>query len=221
MLNIITIDGPTASGKGTISKKLANKLNWKILDSGSIYRAISYMALKKNLSIFNIQEILLLIKDSKLIFKDSKIFLENVDISQKIRTEEIGSFASKISKFNNIRKVLIDYQRSFYTNTGLVADGRDMGTVVFPEAKLKIFLTANIEIRIKRRFNQLTKKGVSANLKNLAKSIKDRDLADINRSCSPLIIAKDAYVIDSSYIDSDKVTNYIFNIWMNRFCCIK
>lgn len=215
-MNIITIDGPTASGKGTTSKKLAMKLKWNVLDSGSIYRSLSFLSIKNNIHPYEIEKILELLVHFDLKFIDEKIFLNNINISDEIRKESVGYFASILSMNRLVREKLILLQRKFFNYPGLVADGRDMGTVVFPCAKLKIFLIADINIRAKRRFNQLTEKGYSANLGEIIESIRIRDSRDINRTLSPLIKADDAHVIDSSHMSPEKVVDIILNIWMNR-----
>ena len=192
---MVTIDGPAGSGKGTISKLVSQTLDFHYLDSGAIYRIIALNANAKNLDTNQITQILELIGRLEINFADEKVFLGSKDITGLIRSELIGKFASEIAKNELIRKKILGYQKSFFKSPGLVADGRDMGTVVFPEAKVKIFLTASIEERTNRRYKQLILKENNVNLADLFESIKLRDESDTNRKISPLKAAKDAYLI--------------------------
>ena len=192
---VITIDGPAGSGKGTISKLVSQKLGFHYLDSGAIYRVIAYEASSKNLITNQIIQILELIDELNIKFIDEKTFLSGNDITDLIRSELIGNFASEIAKNKLVREKILDLQKSFFKSPGLVADGRDMGTVVFPEAKIKIFLTASIEERVNRRYKQLILKENNVNLTNLFERIKFRDESDTNRKISPLKAAEDAFLI--------------------------
>ena len=192
---VVTIDGPAGSGKGTISKLVSKTLGFRYLDSGAIYRIIALNAKTKNLDSNQITQILEFIDGLEINFADEKVFLGCKDITDSIRSELIGKFASQIAKNELIREKILGLQKSFFKPPGLVADGRDMGTVVFPEAKVKIFLTDGIKERANRRYKQLILKENNVNLTDLFETIKLRDESDTNRKISPLKTAKDAYLI--------------------------
>ena len=192
---VITIDGPAGSGKGTISKLVSKTLGFHYLDSGAIYRIIALNANTESLDTNQITQILELIDGLEINFADEKVFSGSKDITDLIRSELIGKFASEIAKNVLIRKKILGLQKSFFKPPGLVADGRDMGTVVFPEAKVKIFLTASIEERANRRYKQLILKENNVNLTDLFETIKLRDESDTNRKISPLKAANDAFLI--------------------------
>ena len=192
---IITIDGPAGAGKGTISKLVSQYMGFHSLDSGAIYRVIAFEAKQKGLATDQISQITELIDEINIQFIDNKIFLSDKDVSDLIRTESIGKFASEIAKNEEIRKKILEFQKSFFKPPGLVADGRDMGTVIFPKAKVKIFLTASIHERANRRYKQLILKEKDVNLTDLFERIKLRDESDKNRKISPLKAANDAYLI--------------------------
>ena len=197
---IVTVDGPSGSGKGTLSSALGNVLGWKVLDSGSLYRAIALEIWRKKIEFRKAEEpeISELINSLSIELKSEKVFLNGEDISEDIRTEEIGAKASKIASNPKLRRGILDFQRSFISAPGLVADGRDMGTVVFPEAQLKIFLTASAAVRGERRFIQLKNKGLSVSLPDLVRQIRERDFQDENRQIAPLKAAQEAMILDSS-----------------------
>ena len=192
---IITIDGPAGAGKGTISKLVSQNMGFHYLDSGAIYRVIAFEANQKGLAINQISQITEFIDAINIQFIGDKIFLINKDVSDLIRTESIGKFASEIAKNEEIRKKILEFQKSFFKPPGLVADGRDMGTVIFPKAKVKIFLTASIQERANRRYKQLILKEKDVNLTDLFERIKLRDESDKNRKISPLKAANDAYLV--------------------------
>ena len=201
MDKLITIDGPGGSGKGTVAKILAAKLGWNILDSGALYRLMALIS--ENIKKTDSDSIGKELKDKKIFFELVKdqyhLFFDGKDVTNFIRREEIGIKASDLAHNQNIRDLIKDTQRSFYDpNIGLIADGRDMGSVVFPEAKIKIYLDASIEERAKRRQIQLKEKGMEVNMRNLISSLEDRDLKDKNRDVSPLLIPEGAKVIDST-----------------------
>ena len=206
-LNIVTIDGPSASGKGSLARNLAEYLDFSILDSGLLYRVYAYF---HNLNL-DIEEIPLLIqKDISFKFnhKDVIVLNDREDITSELRSEKMAKKASELSSLPTTRENLLSIQRNFYQNKGLVADGRDMGTVVFPEAKLKIFLTASAEIRAERRYLELQNRGQEVNMLALIKDIKQRDLKDSTRTLSPLIPAEDSVVIDSSEMSIEEVLSF-------------
>ena len=208
----MTIDGPAGSGKGTISKLVSQKLEFHYLDSGAIYRIIALEAKTKNLITNQITQILELIDGLNIQFADEKIFLSGKDITDLIRSELIGKFASEIARNELIRERILGLQKSFFKSPGLVADGRDMGTVVFPEAKVKIFLTASIEERVNRRYKQLILKGNNVNLVDLFERIKLRDESDTNRKVSPLKAAKDAFLIKTDNLNINQSFEKVMEI---------
>ena len=192
---IITIDGPAGAGKGTISKLVSQNMGFHYLDSGAIYRVIAFEANQKGLATDQISQITELIDEINIQFIGDKIFLTDKDVSELIRSEDIGKFASEIAKNEEIRKNILEFQKSFFKPPGLVADGRDMGTVIFPKAKVKIFLTASIQERANRRYKQLILKEKDVNLTDLFERIKLRDESDKNRKISPLKAANDSYLV--------------------------
>ena len=209
---VVTIDGPAGSGKGTISKLVSKALGFGYLDSGAIYRIIALNAKTKNLDTNQITQILKLIDGLEINFADEKVFSGSKDITDLIRSELIGKFASEIAKNELIREKILGLQKSFFKPPGLVADGRDMGTVVFPEAKVKIFLTASIEERANRRYKQLILKENNVNLTDLFETIKLRDESDTNRKISPLKPAKDAYLIETDNLSINQSFEKVMEI---------
>ena len=216
LINVITIDGPSASGKGALARKIANKFSLNILDSGILYRLFAYF---DNLSIPHSeiakkiqQEINFNLKTDRL-----QILNNEKDITTELRSEDIAKTASKLSSQKEVRSLLFNIQRSFYTSKGLVADGRDMGTVVFKDAKLKIFLTASAEIRAKRRYIELQNLGQEVNMPALIADIEARDLKDSSRELSPLLPADDAMIIDTSEMSLDEVFSFTENLIKKEF----
>ena len=210
-INVITIDGPSASGKGALSRRVAKHFNLNILDSGVLYRLFAYFF---NLNI-NHQEISDIIKhkiDFKLEKDSLRILNQDIDITSDLRTEAIAKIASELSSKKEVRSLLFNIQRDFYHTRGLVADGRDMGTVVFKDAKLKIFLTASPEVRAKRRYLELQNLGQEVNMPALIADIKLRDLKDSSRELSPLLPADDAHIIDSSAMSLEDVIKITKNL---------
>ena len=205
MNKVITIDGPSASGKGTLAILLADRLNWKILDSGALYRAFAYFSITENdekLIEENLKKISFNIVENSI-----QVLFENKDISKHLRTEETAIQASKISSLPSTREILLPIQRFFSETTNLIADGRDMGSVVFPSANLKFFLDAAPEVRAKRRHLELQKRGQEVNIHDLMTDILERDNKDMRRDISPLRKADDAFTIDSSNLSSEQVLN--------------
>ena len=205
--NIITIDGPSASGKGSLARNIAAHLNFDILDSGLLYRVYAYLydcGLEHSKIVSHIKKDIFFKTDlNGLTIRDGK-----EDITGNLRSEKTAKAASKISSLKETRSNLLELQRGFYSTKGLVADGRDMGTVVFPNAKLKIFLIASPEVRAKRRYLELQNRGQEVNMLALIDDIKQRDLKDQTRVLSPLIPAEDSVVIDSSDMSLDEVLSF-------------
>lgn len=206
---IITIDGPVASGKGSVSAGVAKVLGFNVLDSGSLYRLTAYAALQQQKPLEDEEQIKQTAVNLKAVFKGGKILLEGEDVTDAIRQEEVGLAASKVAVHPKVRKALFKLQREYAQAPGLVADGRDMGSVVFPEAKLKIFLTASAEARAKRRYNQLKEKGIHSNIADLVKDLKERDERDLKRSVAPLVPAPGAKILDSSDLTLEETINQV------------
>ncbi len=206
---IITIDGPVASGKGSVSAGVAKVLGFNVLDSGSLYRLTAYAALEQQKPLEDEEQIKQTAVNLKAVFKGGKILLEGEDVTDAIRQEEVGLAASKVAVHPKVRKALFKLQREYAQAPGLVADGRDMGSVVFPEATLKIFLTASAEARAKRRYNQLKEKGIHSNIADLVKDLKERDERDLKRSVAPLVPAPGAKILDSSDLTLEETINQV------------
>lgn len=210
---VIAIDGPTASGKGTIAHLVAEALGWAILDSGALYRLTALAALNRNLPAEDEVAVAGVARALDVRFDGAAIQLEGRDASEDIRQEQVGNFASRIAAFPTVRQALLERQRAFRVPPGLVADGRDMGTVVFPDAALKVFLVADVEARAERRCKQLIKKGISANLNDLLRDMRERDARDMQRSVAPLAPATDAHVLDSSALTIEQTVQAVLDLW--------
>ncbi|MEL0104353.1 MAG: (d)CMP kinase [Methylophilaceae bacterium] len=205
----IAIDGPAGSGKGTIAKELSKILNYHYLDSGAIYRVIALAIHNKKLEFNQEKKIVELLKEIEISFEFDKTFLDGKDVSSEIREESISKLASKIAQNQELRKSLLSFQRSFAKKPGLVAEGRDMTTVVFPGADLKIYLDASVEERSKRRHKQLILKGNNVNIANLVTEITLRDKQDKERVHSPLIIDDEAHIINNDGLSVEETINKI------------
>ena len=215
-INVITIDGPAASGKGSLAISIANQFSLKLLDSGSLYRLFAFF--ERNTDYSEIVEIIKNRVEFKLTNESQNIILDkNVDITHELKSEEVAKSASKLSSQKEVRKLLLKLQRDFYQGSGLVADGRDMGTVVFNNAKLKIFLTASPEVRAERRYLELQNRKQEVNMPALIDDIKQRDLSDSTREISPLLPADDAHIIDSSDMSIKDVFSYAENLIRKEF----
>ena len=205
----IAIDGPAGSGKGTIAKELSKILNYHYLDSGAIYRVIALAIHNKKLEFNQEKKIVELLKEIEISFEFDKTFLDGKDVSSEIREESISKLASKIAQNQELRKSLLSFQRSFAKKPGLVAEGRDMTTVVFPGADLKIYLDASVEERSKRRHKQLISKGNNVNIANLVTEITLRDKQDKERVHSPLVIDDEAHIINNDGLSVEETINKI------------
>ena len=216
---IITIDGPSGAGKGTVSKRLAAQLGYSLLDSGALYRLVALSAQQKNSAISDIEKLVKIAQGLNVSFipkvdaDEVDVFLDGQLVTEKIRAQECGMQASKIAAIPEVRAALLTYQRNFYNGSGLVADGRDMGTTIFPQACLKIFLTASAKERANRRYKQLIEKGISAIIGNVLSGVNLRDRQDAERAASPMIPAEDAIIIDSSEMAINEVTESILALY--------
>ncbi len=216
LIRVITIDGPSGSGKGVLSFLLSQSLSWNVLDSGAIYRVLAHSCRSNNIDLLNEAKLVELASDLKADFQTSengeiRTIFQGVDISDTIRSEENGKSASKIASIPRVREALVLQQQSFRKAPGLIADGRDMGTVVFPDAILKIFLSADENVRASRRYFQLMGKGESVSLARLRGDIELRDKRDISRKVSPLVPAEDALIIDSTNLSATEVFDRVLD----------
>jgi cytidylate kinase len=205
---VITIDGPSGAGKGTVSRALAKKLGWHFLDSGAIYRSLALAVTQAGVDSNDIDAVVNVACSMELEFEPNdppRTLLNGREITHQIQSEECGSMASKIAAYGPVRRALLQKQQDFRREPGLVADGRDMGSVVFPDAPHKIFLTASAEVRAKRRYKQLKEKGADVNLERLTTEIEERDRRDKERTEAPLTVPDGAVLIDSSDLTIDQV----------------
>lgn len=206
---VITVDGPSGAGKGTLCYALAEKLGFNFLDSGALYRITALSAVKKGVSLDDEDELAALGQHLDIQFipenGEMRVILDGENVGDQIRTAQAGQNASKIAIFPKVRASLLERQRAFSTDKGLIADGRDMGTIVFPNAKIKLFLDASAEERARRRVKQLQEKGFNANFEEILAEIKERDFRDRNREVAPLVPAKDALLLDSTNLSIDDV----------------
>ena len=211
MIPVLTLDGPSGVGKGTVASIIAQKLDWHLLDSDAIYRAFAIVASNNEIKIDDIDGLLKLANNFDISFKLNSnheplnVYLNNVEVSSELRTEKTAALASQFAKIESLRKTLLVKQRQFKKLPGLVADGRDMGTVVFPDAPFKVFLTAEVEERAKRRLKQLQETGIAGNISHTLAEVQKRDERDVNRQHSPLRPAEDALVIDTTNLTINEV----------------
>jgi cytidylate kinase len=212
MIPIIAIDGPTASGKGTVAQAVAKELGFHYLDSGALYRLVGLASKQANVEFSQHQQLAQLSLGLQIKFKENQVFLNQKDVTEAIRTEEMGQRASSVGAIPAVREALFSLQKGFLKPPGLVADGRDMGTVIFPEAELKVFLTATPQIRAQRRYKQLIAKGISANIDILTQDLVERDLRDTQRETAPLVQSEDAFLLDTSTKTIEEAVHQII-VW--------
>ena len=209
---VVAIDGPSGSGKGTLAHNVADALGWHLLDSGALYRIAAFVADRDGIALEAEDALAAVLDTVRIEFRGDEVWVDGVECSQTIRTEDIGVKASKIAALPAVRHAMLGMQQRFRRAPGLVADGRDMGTVVFPDAEVKFFLDASVEARAERRYKQLKNKGLSVSLRDLLVQLKDRDARDRGRTIAPLVPAPDAHVIDST----DMSIDVVFTIVMRK-----
>ena len=217
---VICVDGPSGAGKGTLSRELAARLGWHLLDSGALYRVLGFACRHRKIPLSDEAQVVAMARQLDVAFVPTgagvSVFLDGEDVSLPIRTEDGGRDASKVALLPAVREALLHRQRELAVLPGLVADGRDMGTVVFPTSPLKIFLTASAKVRAERRFHQLQGQGQSVSLARLLSDIEERDRRDKSRSASPLVPAEDAVVVDSSELSPDAVLDTVLQLAADR-----
>ena len=221
MVKIITVDGPSGSGKGTVSRILAKQLGFHYLDSGALYRLLGLVAVRHHIDFSRTTDLSKLAENMDVRFEalangHNRVLLEGEDVTQELRTEETGALASNVASIQAVRDALLIRQRQFAKAPGLIADGRDMGTKVFPNAQLKIFLTASIEERASRRYKQLLEQGENVSLRALEEQVRSRDERDMNRKASPLAIATDAMEVDTSDLSIQEAVDRLKNLAILR-----
>ena len=217
---VLAIDGPSGSGKGTIARRVASRLGWRLLDSGALYRLVGLAAVRQGVSLEDEAALAEVARTLNVWFASAadgseRIELEGEDVTREIRSEDSGANASRVAALQGVRTALLERQRAFRQAPGLVADGRDMGTLVFPDATLKVFLTASAEERARRRHKQLKDKGIDVSLAALSRDIEDRDRRDSERKVAPLKPAEDARLLDSSGLSIETVTQTVLD-WMQE-----
>jgi len=211
---VIAIDGPSASGKGAVASRVAEALGFHYLESGALYRLVALRALQTGTD--REEPLAAIAASMPVVFQAGKIILDKQDVTEDVRSEACGNKASEVARLPGVRQALLKRQRGFRQPPGLVADGRDMGTIVFPDAALKIFLTASPEVRAERRYKQLIDKGIPANLRSLSRDLAERDERDRKRSVAPLVPAPDSQVLDSSALSIDQVVERVLGWWRER-----
>ena len=209
LIPVIAIDGPTASGKGTVAQKVAERLGYHYLDSGALYRLVGLASFKQGISTAIEADLIPIAKNLNVIFQGDRVILDGEDVSDQIRQEEMGKRASEVAVHQGVRQALVARQQAFRQEPGLVADGRDMASVIFTDAATKVFLTATAEARADRRYKQLIAKGFSANIQVLLQDLRDRDARDANRSQSPLKAVEGAHHLDTTSMTIEEAVNQV------------
>lgn len=214
---VITIDGPTASGKGTVAQRVAKTLGFHLLDSGALYRLVALAAMQNHVPLEDETGVAALAASLPCRFSNMRVFLSSEDVTDLIRTEEVGNASSRVAALPAVRKALVDRQLRFQQPPGLVADGRDMGTVIFPDAAVKIFLTASVDARADRRYKQLMEKGISANIDVLRRDLAERDARDEQRATSPLKPAEGAFLLDTSNLTIEEAVALVLQQYRAQY----
>ena len=213
---VIAIDGPSASGKGTVAEKVARELGFRYLDSGALYRLVTLAALEESADFADEPALARIAESMQIDFRDGRTWLAGADVTARLRAEEVGAAASRVAAHPAVRKALLARQRGFRTSPGLVADGRDMGSVVFPEAPLKVFLTADVQARAERRYKQLMEKGMYAKIGDVVEELRRRDERDSTRPVAPLKHYPDAIFLDTTGLTADEAATQILGWWRER-----
>lgn len=213
---VIAVDGPSASGKGSVAQLVAEALGFAYLDSGALYRVVAYAAKQAGINWSDAEAVACCAQRSEIQFKNEQVYLNGADISEAIRTEEMGKGASQVAVHAPLRQALVDIQHAFRQAPGLVADGRDMGTVIFPDAILKIFLTAKTETRAERRYKQLLGKHQPASYENILQDLRERDARDQGRSSAPLIMAADAILLETDHLTIAEAVHFILQKYQDK-----
>jgi cytidylate kinase len=206
---VVAIDGPSGSGKGTIAARLAQALGWHLLDSGALYRIVAACALSRGIPLDDEASLARMATALEIRFEEERVLVDGTDVTETIRTEPVSAAASEVAALGAVRAAILDLQRSMRAPPGLVADGRDMGTVVFPDAPLKVYLDASAQVRAERRYKQLKNKGLSVSFRALLANLVERDARDRERAVSPLVPAQDALIIDSTDLGIEEVLNQV------------
>lgn len=213
---VIAVDGPSASGKGTVAQLVAETLGFGYLDSGALYRVVAFAAKQNNIDWSDAEAVAACAGKLDIQFKNTQVYLNNIDISEDIRSEEMGKGASQVAVHAPLRAALVDLQHNFRQAPGLVADGRDMGTVIFPDAELKVFLTASTETRADRRYKQLLGKGLPANYESILLDLQERDARDKGRASAPLLMAKDAILLETDNLTIAEAVNTVLQNFKHK-----
>lgn len=213
---VIAVDGPSASGKGTVAQLVAEALGFGYLDSGALYRVVAFAAKQNNIDWSDAEAVAACTSTLDIEFKNAQVYLNGADISEQIRSEEMGKGASQVAVHAALRAALVDLQHNFRQAPGLVADGRDMGTVIFPDAELKIFLTASTETRAERRYKQLLGKGLPANYENILLDLQERDARDKGRASAPLVMAADAILLETDNLTIAEAVNMVLQNFLHK-----
>jgi cytidylate kinase len=213
---VIAIDGPSASGKGTVAERVAAALGFRYLDSGALYRLATLSALRSRLPLDDAAALALAARNMEISFRDGKLWLGAEDVTEAARTEEVSAATSRVAASPEVRAALLERQRRFRTSPGLVADGRDMGSVVFPDATLKVFLTADVEVRAERRYKQLMGKGMCAKMPDVVEELRQRDARDSNRPVAPLRHYPDALFLDTTRLTIDQAVGQVLAWYRER-----